>query len=222
MKKERPILFSGPLVRAILDGRKTVTRRVMKPPPIYVPEKDAWVQVDNQGRGSMRKPYGIPGDRLWVRETFRLDRKYDTMSPSEAREHAIAKVLPLVYETRADGERWIAMSPGDPGEFRPGKWRPSIHMPRWASRIDLEVLSVRAERIQQITTAEIEAEGLEVPPVDCTVRDSPEVLGAERRRYARTLFADLWDRINAKRDGGIFAWARNPWVWRVEFRRVDP
>ena len=203
MKKERPILFSGPLVRAILDGRKTVTRRVMKPPPIYVPEKDAWVQVDNQGRGSMRKPYGIPGDRLWVRETFRLDRKYDTMSPSEAREHAIAKVLPLVYETRADGERWIAMSPGDPGEFRPGKWRPSIHMPRWASRIDLEVLSVRAERLWEIT-------------------DGAEVLEEGVLTSSKDGFANLWDEINAKRDGGAYAWARNPWVWRVEFRRIDP
>ena len=102
-----------------------------------------------------------------------------------------------------------------------GPWRPSMFMPRWASRITLEVTGIRAERIKDIDCEDIVAEGLEVPDVDYSVPDHPHTLDAERERYARDKFRTLWDEINGKRKRGAFAFARDPWVWRVEFRVAE-
>lgn len=205
---ERPILFSGPLVRAILDGRKTVTRRVAKLTDAgYVKEPRGhrlWHPGDPEA--SLGCPYGQPGDTLWVKENYHLDCCHDPISPSDAR----------MYEQRNIERRphvMFAATPGfDPDGMVPGRLRPSIHMPRWASHIDLEVVCVRIERLHGITTADVRAEGVDL---GAGLGGMPST-----STDARFAFADLWDGINGKRPGA--SWADNPWVWRVEFRRVKP
>lgn len=182
--KERPILFSGPMVRAILEGRKTMTRRVVKPnlfiernggnlPPIE--QSHAYFGVFCSRHVSC--PYGQPGDRLWVRETWARG-----MTDEELYYRATDKEI--TDEEREEGMRW----------------KPSIHMPRWASRITLEVTEVRVERLQGITEADSVAEGIK-PLQGGAVSD----------------FRLLWDHLNASRGYG---WDANPWVWVVSFRRV--
>lgn len=182
MSKERPILFSGPMVRAILDGRKTQTRRIVKPQPKGTPELGGFGRLWFDGRDDMNCPHGLPGDRMWVRETFAIVNK--DCGP-------------------------VAVYCAD-GEFQPDyighRWSPSIHMPRWASRISLEVISVRVERLCGITEADAKAEGAE-----------PSIVGADldHLKY-RAGFQTLWESING--DG---SWALNPWVWVLEFKRAD-
>lgn len=191
--KERPILFSAPMVRAILAGTKTQTRRVVRGPIEYLGPSGGQDDLSSWGwffdgeeqhgymvlaRGmnerfdngciSIPCPYGVPGDRLWVRETWRGEG-------------------PGSVKYRADGD--------DVGSL---KWRPSIFMPRWASRIDLEVTEVRVQRVQEITREDAIAEGV-------TTHD---VFG----------FMRLWDSINGKRA----PWASYPWVWALTFKRVRP
>ena len=171
---ERPILFSGPMVRALLEGRKTQTRRVMKPQPKGMARLDtggSWPLAS--GSEFMRCPYGVPGDRLWVRESW---RKADSMTES------------VFY--RAD-EEWNAGA----------GWKPSIHMPRWASRLTLEVTGVKVERVQEISERDAVAEGM--PP---SVPD---------QATAVEIFEELWDSINEARGYG---WSVNPWVWALTFR----
>ena len=174
--KERPILFSGEMVRAILDGRKTQTRRVVKPQPPPL-------------GGFVKNPYGQPGDRLWVRETWALDDK---------------------YYYRADG------AVGD----RCGKWKPSIHMPRAASRITLEITGVRVERLQEITISDIYAEGA-ITDEWLEWRDDVSGVGmpaGSRIENERDVWEKLWDSINGK----TYPWKSNPWVWVIEFKRIKP
>ena len=161
--KERPILFSGPMVRAILNGTKTQTRRVMRPGE----------RVEKMILN--KSPYGIPGDRLWVRETW-------TGADDPAHKHAV--------HYRADGERAC-------------RWRPSILMPRWASRITLEVTGIRIERLCDITERDALAEGC--------VGDGHVTVDA------RAAFKLLWGSLNAKRGYG---WDANPWVWVIHFKRI--
>lgn len=183
--KERPILFSLPMVRAILDGRKTQTRRVVK----HLNVRAGMPEPEYQ---SVLKccPYGQFGDRLWVRETHTFGPRSPSMkkwshTPDEAR---------VIYG--AD-DWWLS---GPYGPHKP-KMRPSIHMPRWASRILLEVGSVRIERLQEISDEDASAEGVFHHPYD----------GANRE-----IFGALWDQIN-----GPGSWASNPWVWVVEFRKIS-
>lgn len=177
--KERPILFSGPMVRAILDGRKTQTRRIIKPQPPRQPICDAYDgKWYVEGETWLRScPYGQPGDRLWVRETYRQG--------------------PSGIEYRADSDA-----------FPLPPWRPAIHMPRWASRINLEITAICVERLRSIPLADIEAEGIPYNP-----------MGQKNYRndgYQRTLdFQWMWDEINDKRG---FGWHANPWIWVVSFR----
>jgi len=179
--KERPILFSGEMVRAILAGRKTQTRRVLRYQPLDIlPMKipDAWVTLDTrepEAHGKMiRCRHGVPGDRLWVRETFR-----------------IGDMDSIFY--RAD-EDWN----------NEDVWRPSIFMPRWASRITLEVTRVRVEHLNDISEADVYAEGMTRPTfaIDTCFDE----------------YRELWDKINGQRA----PWDSNPWVWVVEFKRVPP
>lgn len=178
--KEKPILFSSPMVKAILDGSKTQTRRVIKPQPIWIGDPSVQFKTqDCNPKGIIKCPYGQPGDRLWVREKFSYPTGYSYV-----------------------GGIWY-WADGQPDK---GDWikpKPSIHMPRWASRITLEVVSVRVERLQDISESDSRAEG---------VRYSEE----EIRPYT-CAFVDLWDSINAKLGYG---WDVNPWVWVVEFKRV--
>lgn len=190
---ERPILFSAPMVRAILEGRKTQTRRIVKPQPS--PSSDtAFIGLDGIWRFShptlrgpvsheaddVRCPYGQPGDRLWVREAWAFHPDF----PESTRR--------AIYRADAGVENDVP------------RWRPSIHMPRWASRILLEITAVRVERLQDISETDAQAEG---------VANSLHLRGG---RLARENFAHLWWTING--DG---SWEANPWVWVVEFKRVE-
>ena len=194
--KERPILFSGAMVRALLAGTKTQTRRVMKPQPRRVdggvPFGDApqWAHAE-PGTAMMRCPYGQRGDRLWVRETFqRFTDDGETLY-------------------KADPAGLEAMNELMRDEYIEARWRPSIHMPRWASRITLEITSVRVERLQDIDISAAQAEG---------VSDTgPLILDSAGNEQGGPIaeYAVLWEQIN-----GPGSWDANPWVWVVEFRRL--
>ena len=216
---EHPILFSGPMVRAILDGRKTQTRRVVRPQPADQPRHAAsfyqlhgGVQLYDDGNKIFSCPYGDPGDRLWVRETW----KYIDGAHS-------ARQYPgwVLIGFRADGreksfdhdppEKW-KKDPTWKGHENIAPWRPSIHMPRGASRITLEVVSVRVERVQEISRSDALAEGF-----------TPGLNGLESwdgKLYGNSqlAFEACWESINAKRGYG---WDVNPWVWVVEFKRLE-
>lgn len=197
--KERPILFSAPMVRAILAGTKTQTRRawpVQPPPGVRI----GWVPGKTRaGR------YGKPGDRLWVRETWYCDdyrvQRGPYIKPDDMN----------VDEAQRDGTLVYRASSGDrPYEAEQPIWRPSIHMPRWASRITLEVTAVRVERLQNISEPDAQAEGI-VPQ-----GDGGWAL-ADTTHYSSTAvssYCSLWESIN-----GPGSWGANPWVWVVEFKR---
>ena len=202
--KERPILFSAPMVRAILDGRKTQTRRVVKLPPgewkhdAILQELDiksrplghpAFGFESKEGRFTARPcPYGQIGDRLWVRETFALH-------PT-----ATENYKPITfYRARVDTI------------LENNRWQPSIFMPRWASRITLEITEVRVERLQEITFEDAKAEG--VPKELCNIVTTPHMGYLDTRSGYRA----LWDSINGK----THPWASNPWVWVVGFKRIE-
>lgn len=201
---ERPILFSGAMVRAILSGQKTQTRRVVRPQPLHgvgrytedgTPGEVDWVILDEDGDptdSALRCPYGAPGDALWVRETWAVGRAFDRTRPSE---------IPTVER---DIPVWWRADEAIEESVNRGRWRPSLHMPRWASRITLDIVSVRVERLQTITTLDAMAEGAE------PVRNAAGVLS-----YT-TGFRTLWDSINGARPG--CSWDDDPWVWVVEFR----
>lgn len=221
---ERPILFSTEMVRAILDGRKTQTRRKMKvqpyPDSIVTVEHYHQTVIDrhgdmqpgpeifgahwDDGEYGLRFPYGAPGDQLWVRETW-------CQGADDGRQ------VPLRMATlyRADGEH-VTLSDGDgfTQTNRDGSekspWRPSIHMPRWASRITLRITGVRVERLQDISEDDARAEGCPYPP---------EWAGRfmDRDETAKTWFKSIWNQIN-----GPDAWDDNPWVWVIAFERVKP
>jgi hypothetical protein len=182
--KERPILFSGEMVRAILDGRKTQTRRIMKPQPdlsmLHVEEEMQNGQGGWEGLAGDACPHGQPGDRLWVRETFAQVGTPGTLSG--------------YVRYKADEKAAL-------GAYGCQKWRPSIFMPRRASRIILEITDVRVERVQGISNADALAEGIN-RPID--------------NRYPIDEFRALWDSINAKRG---FGWYVNPWVWVIGFKQ---
>ncbi len=228
--KEKPILFSGEMVRAILDGRKTQTRRVIKrwppkirlnrrvsgdwpfsnvsvEPGVYQPYSNPYgalsVVTDNGKKLGIKpsefewiSPYGQSGDHLWVRETWSPGYVFDGWPPREIPDDA-----PIHY--------WADGNP--PAVWDVTKPKPSIFMPRWASRITLEVVSVRVERLQEITDMDAIAEGVhQVGGIDRTGLTTGETV---------LEFRTLWDSINAARGYG---WDSNPWVWVVEFKKVEP
>jgi hypothetical protein len=214
--KERPILFSAPMVRALLDGTKTQTRRVVKPRPDWAMGKRCMLQPHelagevNQGEYS-NCPYGQPGDRLWVRETWcgEIDGHTSQLIYNED-----GNTYKCLY--RADGHH-VVLDDGD-GFTKTNKdgseaspWKPSIHMPRWASRITLEITAVRVERLQDISKADAQAEGI-VPDGDGGWHL------ADTRHYMDdpiSSYASLWEYIN-----GPGSWDLNPWVWVIEFKKV--
>ncbi|HHG4657565.1 hypothetical protein ACSEVX_17190 [Pseudomonas aeruginosa] len=222
--KERPILFTGPMVRAILEGRKTVTRRVMK----YQPHEDASVTVGNynitvvdrhgeqqpgpeafgawwsDGERGCISPHGQPGDRLWVREAWAADAQVDAIAPRDLSQGEPIW-YPADFSVRQTGCSMISK----------GRGRPSIHMPRWASRILLEITAVRVERLQDISEEQALAEGVRGEPCD-HARQACSDIGCWGDT-AKGAFGFLWEQLN-----GAGAWQANPWVWVVEFKRVTP
>jgi hypothetical protein len=239
--KERGILFSGPMVRAILTGVKTQTRRIVKPQPHprhYLQpmwgtspdghefgEKDVWCEVgpdypdgDDDER---RCPHGAPGDRLWVKETWAVIHDYhQDIGEAEAMRDARERMpwAGIAYRAAANGGHAESHRVGD-------RWRPSIYMPRWASRIALEVTSVRVERLQDLGEEDAIAEGITMVPFypDSGFPLSKGfMLGEDDGKApldpsAQKVFERLWDSINAKRA----PWASNPWVWVIEFKRIE-
>lgn len=232
--KERPILMGAPMVRAILDGRKTQTRRIMRAPAPFVEADDGidvlWVT------GQLKCPYGVVGDRLWVREAFRVvgwdeggdvtvayladgasstvradvddfdvwvERQSSRMMKSGARmmQHDLD-----LNAVPADGWRdavWIEMPDGIEVPATP-----SIHMPRWASRITLTITDVRVQRLQDITEDDATAEGVH------RCGEMTKSRTDHAKGLHRCSFADLFDSIN-----GEDAWDANPWVWALTFKR---
>lgn len=216
--KERPILFSGPMVRAILDGRKTQTRRVVKPQPLheefavckyhktlvdkkgntYPSDEDRFGICDVDGEWSVECPYGQVSDRLWVREAWAVSNIYDDTRPANICKELL-KENPGKAPTKVKYPASDSLSSGI-------RIRPSIHMPRWASRITLEITGVRVERLNDISKADAIAEGIE--DVDPRTADKFAIPGVLYR------FQHLWESIN-----GPGSWADNPWVWAIEFRK---
>lgn len=193
---ERPILMSGAMVRATLDGTKTMTRRVMRRQPestgtlLTTPLGKLWyVWPHEQEQGVWVEhlcacPYGRPGARLWVRETWALNFGQ------------------LLYRTDCHPDSF---------EYGTKGWKPSIHMPRWASRLLLEIVSIRVEQAQDISAQDIEAEGTPHNPMNqASYRNDPH----QRLKD----FTYLWDIINAKRG---YSWESNPWVWAITFKKLE-
>lgn len=212
--KERPILFNGSMLRAILDGRKTQTRRVVKCQPCEGGIERSSIDglytclKDHVTMSLFACPLGQPGDLLWVRETcFPVHRWKDA---------------PLFAAVEPD---WMYRADYDYRDQKHSvigchKWTPSIHMPREASRILLRVKSVRVERLQDISEADAQAEGLVVPESssDTTgLSDGAIELAIERDEVRHiAAFQSLWEAIN-----GYDSWDANPWVWVVEFEEVE-
>lgn len=221
----RPILFSGPMVQAILEGRKTQTRRVLKLQPLDVLTKRppwannatrvfngrrCWFYLaeTNPNRGGIFKcRHGEVGDQLWVRETWATS----ILDPEGSSFQDDPDNYTIVYRADKDDAKWkehwthcevvngrCKQTPCAP------PWRPSIHMPRWASRLTLEITDVRVERIRQITSADCIREGF-----------SPTM---RNETPAKERFKELWDTLNAKRG---HSWESNTWVWVLSFKVIE-
>lgn len=225
--KERPILFSAAMVQALLreDDPKTQTRRVVKPQPpkncdmpLFDYSGHGWFfdNLDEDGDCSdvypdddtgLRCPYGKPGDRLWVRETFWIEHDSEYFGD---------RLVDCGADLSDQLSRVLYPATDDDPEPTPYSWtyyskKPSIHMPRWASRITLELTGVRVERVQDISPEDCVAEGIQP--------DMETHAGQYWRHDAINSFCELWNSINADRGYG---WASNPWVWCLSFRRIEP
>lgn len=216
--KERPIIFNDEMVRAILAGRKTMTRRPMKVQPespnfglSFITESNRksdegkyfWSISDACGLKIRSNPFPCPfgavGDRLWVREAFQ-GPLFDEDQVQEYWEDNSRFENPEFCEYRADGNHEPEYFDAD-DNLRHG-WRPSIHMPRWASRITLEITDIRVERLQDITEGDARSEGVTL--------SNPRILS--HRDEFRQLWGDIY---------GCDGWRSNPWVWVIAFKRVD-
>jgi hypothetical protein len=196
--KERPILFSGPMVKAILNGTKTQTRRIVKhefvsnrTEQIIICEDESWLQLDNGGGNNIGYcPYGTVGDTLWCRETHRV---------------------------LAGNCHYRASLPEGSLDCHFKPWKPSIFMRREHSRITLEITKVRIERLQNISEADAIEEGIKVNAQGELASATLQLLKGEQWPAAVLQYAYLWNSIN-----GPDAWDANPFVWVIEFRRVEP
>lgn len=227
------------MVRAVLDGSKTQTRRVCKPAEaaglsfvVEVPDPLERGQVYNgshfgneEGGVQFACPYGGVGDRLWAREAFRLTDTFDADSPNRVAERCLDAGYPKPWaplQFEADGDQCNWMSVGTPTypttSPQAGKLRPGIHMPRWASRIDLEVTGVRVERLKDISEEDCYAEGIDTEGAAYNEGENYVNAGSPVPA-ARWAYNTLWEEINGK---GPYHWEANPWVWVIEFRRIKP
>ncbi|WP_434771224.1 hypothetical protein [Pseudomonas entomophila] len=240
--KERPILFSAPMVRAIQEGRKTVTRRPVRVQPRSKGDIGSYgigqpfIRHPDPTKRNPECPYGRPGDLLWVRETWGVI-SHDFDQQGNAVDWEPDRPAKAIREMRfgqgyysghvvyaADGPcEWAGDEDGG-GDPR-SAWKPSIHMPRAASRILLEITNARVERLQDISEAQALAEG--IVGVDFRPDDGfpicrgymvgPDDGTSPLETHASKAFAGLWRSIN-----GPESWDTNPWVWVVEFKQVQP
>ncbi|WP_210461723.1 morphogenetic protein [Pantoea ananatis] len=210
--KERPILLNAEMVRAVLDGRKTQTRRMLTPRQLNMIDGAASIgecyllESGHQHENSQSYyrewcPLGVVGDRLWVRETFA--GHYIDDDQIQGIKDGRDKASDL-FEYRADYPNGAQAVEG---------WTPSIHMPRWASRITLEITGVRVERLNAISQEDAHAEGLELTGWRPTYSD-PDSGGEVMTPYDN--FAELWSSIY-----GEESWQANPWVWVIEFKKLE-
>ncbi|HFD8275425.1 TPA: hypothetical protein ACF6GX_002050 [Raoultella ornithinolytica] len=228
--KERGMIFNGEMVRALLDGRKTQTRRIMKvqPEPSKSRPGDFWfsskklesmVHVSDLAPGNSPIvdchlffqehccPFGAVGDRIWVREAFRVHSR-------------ATDVATLVYKA-SERNSWTEQTHRVPVAVcnkpaTPEKWTPSLHMPRWASRITLEITDVRVERLNSISEEDATAEG--VPPAGSLLPDYQGTFLTPNGDFAtaKVAFQRLWESIY-----GEDSWKANPWVWVIKFKRIE-
>lgn len=193
--KATPILFSAPMIRALLEGRKTQTRRPVKGTALDWLDAagfdPAFVAAPENGLC----PYGSPGDLLWCRETWQgfiqTSYEYDEWREAEASDIADSSHLEVEYRATSDSQ--------------PSRWRPSIHMPRWASRLTLELTGVRVERLSGISEVDAFAEGVR----NCGYEQMEQHEPGE----GKALYQSLWESLH-----GEGSWATNPWLWALEFR----
>jgi hypothetical protein len=234
MPAARPILFSAPMIRALLDGRKTQTRRILKQAhdtagkdtawAVCPAKESGWIAWFGQPRKAVEQftkeayghgfpcPYGHPGDLLWVRESF----GYYCSFMGDVLPNA-----PILYRADQDScGQYPVVLPGEKditlvNDREP--WKPSIHMPRLVSRLTLEITDVRVERLQDISEADAMAEGIDIPLPDkygCPYRSPKHSDGKHRiGDNAYTMYRDLWNDIHGKD-----AWQQNPWIWALTFK----
>ncbi|ACT50915.1 hypothetical protein [Methylovorus glucosotrophus] len=231
--KERPILFSAPMVRALLDGSKTQTRRVVKPQPPSGWDRTCWFSAPvwgwtaqdepSQTWHKARCPYGQPGDHIWAKETFfaygRWEMRYSERKGRDER-HFVDMTIDCdrAYQYAADNPD---IPPATRGSVQPGWYkRPAIFMPRIASRIQLEITCVRVERLIDISEQDAKDEGIfefsKNGLIDYVKGNVWETANEFSPNCFTGIYALLWESIN-----GPGSWSANPWVWVVEFRRIS-
>lgn len=201
--KQTPILFSTPMVKALLDGRKTQTRRILKDQPVKAKAHDGFSFLNVPKIGPIwdaknKCPYGQPGDLLWVRETWYNDAGFG--SP--------------IYYYRADGEFDELFVRHKLGQVGPFKWKPSIYMPKAAARIWLRITDVRVERLQDISEDDAEAEGILIDDEGLMCFDY--INKTMRHIVPEESYKSLWESIN-----GPESWDANPWVWVVSSEKTE-
>lgn len=207
--KERPIRFTDEMIRALLDGRKTQARQIIKPQPVWdtaltgkeglVLGESIWTPDEYANYAAC--PYGWRGSLLWVQETFRL---FDSHEECSCYDFCVCASLHGNPIYRADED------------CRENKWKPSVHMPRWASRITLEITSVRVERLQDISEEDAIAEGIQ-SWIETFNNSGIYHQNGQLQAYPATAFSRHWQSIN-----GPESWNENPWVWVIEFNRIEP
>lgn len=211
--KARPILFSAPMVRALLNDRKTKTRRIAKGEALSWLD-EGFSKIFVASKSNALCPYGQPGELLWVRETFRMQSRFTDL----------CKIFYKAHENASHTEFHEFVKTELVGEYQPTEvWKPSIFMPRWASRITLEITGVRIEGLNDISNKDAMAEGLFKTPIGSgysdvfTLKDElySDIIEGQVKAYDDPVLAyrALWNEIN-----GIGAWEQNPWVWVIEFK----
>lgn len=228
--KERPIIFSSEMVRALLDGRKTMTRRIVKPQPLFLdsdnfgdcwfPSKDHPKALHYASEKHFRRGlpqdfclYGIPGDRLWVRETW--GSAFDKNGNGIVVYKSDGSALLAQAEQEGEGD-WCGVDGQCPKNriTMPSRWRSPLHMPRWASRLTLEITDVRVQRLQEITEEDALAEGAMEWWNGLSERERVAIY--EGGRGPAHAFKLLWNYIH-----GPYAWALNSWVWAISFKLIQ-
>ena len=237
----KPILLSGEMVRAILDGRKTQTRRPLKPQPEINGDRINFsfrkgashlnlpFPCSDYSLVIMECPFGKVGDLLWVRETFCLEHQVEEDQPPPFDDSRPIRWEFAGMESDPEGaDMWVQphyratdptpeLSYEDSGGEPTVRWKPSIHMPRWASRITLEITDIRIERLQEITEEDAKAEGVLPCPHPLSKTDECLDCYLDAGEYACS-FLNLWNGLYAKQGLGVDV---NPWVWVITFRRVE-